>query len=99
MKKESIIFPYRNLPDFEKILFLEKQVRTLIKDLKAARFECGVLKSELAEKIDTDAKTAKIRNQLRYIKDLEVSQRKLKADNASLMYKLGKATRGNNKIN
>lgn len=91
--KESKIFPYRDLPDLEKVLFLEKQVRTLISDLKATRYECGVLKSELAEKIDTDEKNKKIYNQLKYIKDLEASQRKLKIENSSLMYKLGKALR------
>lgn len=88
MHKNSKIFEYRKLRDFEKVLFLEKQVKTLIEDLKKSRFEIGVLKSELYEALHKNPDLTKIINQRKDINNLKICLKRLKLENERLLNKV-----------
>ncbi len=60
----SDIFKYQKLTDFEKVLFLEHQVKEMLQTVKAQVVEIGLLKDELSEKIDSNV-VLRQRNSLR----------------------------------
>lgn len=63
----SDIFKYRNLTDFEKVLFLEKHVKELLQIAKDRGVEIGKLKAELDEakyEQEDSTKVKNLRNQL-----------------------------------
>jgi predicted RNase H-like nuclease (RuvC/YqgF family) len=49
MTKDSDIFKYNNLTDFEKLLFAKGHIKELQKELKALKAENGILQSEIDE--------------------------------------------------
>lgn len=77
----SDFFKYEKLTDFEKVLFLEHQVKTLLKENKDFRLEIGLLKDELSEKIDTNS-ILKQRNSLKQ----QNHHLKKKSNNYKMMY-------------
>lgn len=72
---EGQIFKFKNLTDFEKLLFTERELRLVKEELKKANIEIGMLKSEIDElkEIRLDVKNEILDIQKKHTKRLKPS--------------------------
>lgn len=78
------IFQYRNLGDFEKVLYLEHQVKWLLGTIKSLKIENGVLASEVEEAKYNNSETVKLKNQRTQLDNLAKGIRRVKLQKEKL---------------